>query len=43
MVTVPEGGDRQVCFNSSIGTAQPYSVVVGVRGKDPSPATDGTT
>ena len=43
VVTVPEGEDRQVCFNSDIGTAQPYSVVVGVRGKDPSPATGGKT
>ena len=40
-VTIPEGDNRQVCFNSNIGTAQPYVVTVEVRGKGDSPATRG--
>ena len=39
--TIPEGNDEQVCFNSNIGTAQPYVVTVGVRGKGDNPATIG--
>ena len=40
-VTIPEGGNRQVCFSSNIGTAQPYDVMVGAREKGASPATRG--
>ena len=40
-VTVPEGGNEQVCFSSNIGTAQPYNVMVGAREKGASPATRG--
>ena len=40
-VTVPEGGDRELCFMSDIGTAQPYDVSVGVRGKGDNPASPG--
>ena len=40
-VTIPEGGNRQVCFSSDIGTAQPYDVMVGAREKGTSPATRG--
>lgn len=38
-VNVPEGGNRQVCFSSDIGTVQPYDVMVGARPKGVSPAT----
>ena len=41
IVTIPEGGDREVCFTSNIGTARPYDVAVGVRGKGAAPATSG--
>ena len=41
-VTVPEGGNRQVCFSSDIGTVQPYDVMVGAREKGANPATRGT-
>ena len=41
LVVIPEGEDRQVCFNSDIGTAQPYDVTVGVRGKGSKPAASG--
>ena len=41
VVSIPEGGNRQVCFTSDIGTSQPYQVRVGVRGKGASPATQG--
>ena len=40
-VTIPEGENRQVCFSSDIGTAQPYDVMVGAREKGTSPATQG--
>ena len=40
-VNVPEGGNRQVCFSSDIGTVQPYDVMVGARPKGASPATRG--
>ena len=40
-VTIPEGGSEQVCFTSDIGTAQPYQVRVGVRGKGDRPAAQG--
>ena len=40
-VTIPEGENRQVCFNSSIGTARPYDVRVDIRGKGANPATRG--
>ena len=40
-VNVPEGGNRQVCFSSDIGTVQPYDVMVGARPKGTSPATQG--
>ena len=40
-VTIPEGDDRQVCFNTNIGTAVPYEVEVGVREKGSYPATQG--
>ena len=40
-VNIPEGDNRQVCFSSDIGTAQPYTVMVGARGKGASPATRG--
>ena len=41
-VTIPEGGNRQVCFSSDIGTVQPYDVMVSAREKGASPATRGT-
>ena len=41
-VTIPEGGDRRVCFSSDIGTAQSYNVMVGAREKGASSATRGT-
>ena len=40
-VDVSEGGNRQVCFSSDIGTVQPYNVMVGARPKGASPATRG--
>ena len=40
-VNVSEGGNRQVCFSSDIGTVQPYDVMVGAREKGASPATQG--
>ena len=41
MVTIPEGGDREVCFTSNIGTARSYDITVGVSGKGGAPATSG--
>ena len=41
-VTIPEGENRQVCYSSDIGTAQPYDVMVGAHEKGASPATQGT-
>ena len=41
LVIIPEGDNRQVCFSSDIGTAQPYDVMVGAREKGASPATQG--
>ena len=41
VVIIPEGEDKQVCFNSDIGTAQAYDVTVGVREKGSTPATSG--
>ena len=38
-VSIPEGGDRELCFMSNIGTARPYDVNVGDRGKGPNQAT----
>lgn len=32
-VTIPEGEDRTLCFNSDIGTAASYDVRVALRGK----------
>ena len=40
-VNVSEGGNRQVCFSSDIGTAQPYNVMVGARPKGANPAIRG--
>ena len=40
-VNIPEGGDREVCFTSDIGTAVPYQVRVGARNKGANPATRG--
>ena len=40
-ISIPEGDDRRICFSSDIGTASPYDVVVGVRGKGDPPATSG--
>ena len=40
-IDVPEGGNRQVCFSSDIGTAQPYNVMVGAREKGANPAIRG--
>ena len=41
-VSIPEGDNRQVCFSSDIGTAQPYTVMVDARRKGASPATLST-
>ena len=41
-VNIPEGRNREVCFSSDIGTAEPYNVMVGARPKGSSPATQGT-
>ena len=40
-VSIPEGDNRMVCFSSDIGTAQPYNVMVGARGKGASAAMRG--
>ena len=40
-VDVPEGGNREVCFSSDIGTVQSYNVMVGARQKGANPATRG--
>ena len=40
-VNVSEGGNRQVCFSSDIGTIQPYDVIVGARSKGANPAIRG--
>ena len=40
-VNVSEGGNRQVCFSSDIGTVQPYDVMVGARPKGANPAIRG--
>ena len=32
-VTIPEGGNRTVCFTSDIGTAAPYTVVLAASPK----------
>ena len=41
VVNIPEGGNRQVCFSSDIGTAQSYNVMVGAREKGARPAMRG--
>ena len=38
-VTIPEGGNRLVCFSSDIGSVASYPVMVGVRGKGSRQAT----
>ena len=40
VVNITEGGNRQICFSSDIGSAVSYMVQVGVRQKG-SPATRG--
>ena len=40
VVNVTEGGSRQICFSSDIGSDVPYEVIVGVRQKG-SPALRG--
>jgi hypothetical protein len=40
VVNVTEGGNRQICFSSDIGSDVPYDVQVGVRQKG-SPALRG--
>ena len=37
-VDIPEGGNREVCFSSDIGTVQSYNVIVGARQKGANPA-----
>ena len=32
-ITIPEGEKRDICFMSNIGTPQPYTVIIGARGK----------
>ena len=41
-VDIPEGGSRQVCFNSDIGTASAYNVMVAESQKGGRPADRGT-
>ena len=36
--TIPEGQNETVCFTTNIGTATPYSIVIGARPKGQSPA-----
>ena len=38
-VDVDEGGARQVCFTTDIGSAQSYNIIVSAREKQPRPAT----
>jgi hypothetical protein len=38
-ITIGEGESGQVCFVSSTGSAQDYTVVIGARGKDSNQAT----
>ena len=40
-VDIPEGGSREVCFSSDIGTVQSYNVMVGARQKGANPAIRG--
>ena len=40
VVNITEGGSRQICFSSDIGSDVPYEVMVGVRQKG-SPALRG--
>ena len=37
-VTIPEGDDRQLCYNANIGSAVPYVVEVTASGKGSNPA-----
>ena len=37
-VTIPEGDDMMLCFNSNIGSAVEYEIIVAASGKGSNPA-----